>query len=753
MINGEQWTQLLQSFIEESRDLIKQAEEYLLELDRAPDDSEAINGLFRAMHTLKGSAGLFSLTPLVSFTHQLETLLMSARDGERQLEAPLISLMLLCLDEIGSMVELIDIDSGTLNVDLSHQAGLLEALAKYNGPASQPAPAMPVSGVQIPAVSLDSGNCSFSGRLDRCASCEASGAWHISLRYHADLLRNGFDPAAFIRYLARLGDVLNLDVIDEALPPLDSLDPESFYLGMEIDLCSSATKAEIEEVFEFIRDFCTLRILAPNSVLDDYLRLIHELPETDERIGHILVASGLLTKNELNESLALQARAAQQAQPKKPLGAVLVEEGMVAPQAVNAALSKQQGNREKRHQENSQIRVAAHKLDELINLVGELVISAAGAQLRAQFQGDGPCIEATQAVNQHVELIREAALKLRMIEIGDTFNRFHRVVRDVSQQLGKSIRLQIQGADTELDKSVIDKLADPLTHLVRNAMDHGIEFADERLATGKPAEGVLQLNAYHESGTIVIEVTDDGRGLNTQRIREKAVSRGLIDPQANLSDHDIHALIFAAGFSTADNVSDLSGRGVGMDVVRSGIDALRGNIEIESRPGHGCTFRIRLPLTLAIIDGFLISLGQEYFVVPLDMVTECLEMDESQLSGSTYSYINLRGKPLPCISLTAHFDLPESRSKRRNIVVVTQGRQQAGLIVDNLHGELQTVIKPLGLLFQHLQGIGGSTILGNGHVALILDIPSLFRQLQTHHVDANAAESRTVQLRQDISGS
>ena len=737
MLNGDQWSQLLQGFIEEASDLIKQAEEYLLQLDQTPDDEDAINGLFRAMHTLKGSAGLFSLTPLVSFTHHLESLLMAVRDGQRTLTPPLVSLMLRCLDEVASMVSLIDVDSGELPVDETHQNELLAALAEHSGQAVEQIPA-----TQVAAPSA----CPNRGRLEKCANCDADGAWHISLRFHPDLFRNGFDPAAFIRYLNRLGDILHLDVIDASLPSFSEMDPESCYLGLEIDLCTDASKAEIEEVFEFIHDFSTLRILPPNSALEDYLQLIHELPETDQRVGRILVASGLLTEHELEQGLALQAQASEQ---KPQLGSVLVEEGMVAPQAVNAALAKQQSAREKRSLESSQIRVAAHKLDELINLVGELVISAAGAQLRAQSHGDAGCVETTQTVNQHVELIREAALKLRMIEIGDTFNRFHRVVRDVSQQLGKNIRLEIRGADTELDKSVIDKLADPLTHLVRNAIDHGIESAEDRLAAGKPAEGQLQLNAYHESGQIVIEVADDGRGLNTERIRQKAIDRGLIDPQANLAEHDIHALIFAAGFSTADNVSDLSGRGVGMDVVRSVIDGLRGSIEIDSVLGAGCTFRIRLPLTLAIIDGFLISLGEEYFVVPLDMVTECLEMDAGQLGDSAYGYLNLRGKPLPCISLAAHFDLPASRSKRRNIVVVNQGRQQAGLAVDNLHGELQTVIKPLGLLFQHLQGIGGSTILGNGQVALILDIPSLFRHLQ-NHVEASAGDLR--QPRMDISG-
>ncbi|TIH08630.1 chemotaxis protein CheA [Pseudomonas leptonychotis] len=737
MLNGDQWTQLLQSFIDEARDLTQQAEQYLLLLDQTPDDEDAINALFRVMHTIKGSAGLFSLTPLVNFTHHLENLLMAVRDGEAKLSSALISLMLRCLDEIGSMVELIDVDSGALQVDVAHQNELVSALAKHG-----------VHAAPIESQGLQASESLPRGQLEKVSRSSGDGTWHISLRFHAELLRNGFDPAAFLRYLARLGDINQLQVVDEALPSLVEMDPERCYLGLEIDLYSAASKTEIEDVFEFIHDFCTLRILPPDSVVNDYIQLIHELPENEERIGQILVASGLLTELELATGLALQQT--QTTEPKPPIGTLLIDEGIVPPQAVNAALNKQQAARDKRSHESSQIRVAAHKLDELINLVGELVISAAGAQLRARSHGDEGCIESTQTVNQHVEQIREAALKLRMIEIGDTFSRFHRVVRDVSQQLGKEIRLEIRGAETELDKSVIDKLADPLTHLVRNAIDHGIESGEERQLAGKSREGLLRLNAYHESGMIVIEVGDDGAGLNTAKIREKAIARGLIDAQANLDEADIHALIFAAGFSTADSVSDLSGRGVGMDVVRSTIDALRGNIEIESRLGHGSTFRVRLPLTLAIIDGFLVSLGDENFVIPLDMVTECIEQDDAQLDG-TYGYLNLRGKPLPCLSLAAHFCLPPSSSKRRNIVVVNHGRQQIGLIVDHLHGELQTVIKPLAPLFQHLQGIGGSTILGTGQVALILDIPSLFRDLQ-NHVEASAAESRMGQQRQDTSG-
>lgn len=745
MLNGEQWSQLLQGFMEEARDLIRQSEEFLLQLDEAPDDEIAVNGLFRTMHTLKGSAGLFSLTPLVNFTHHLETRLMAVRDGHQQLSPKLVSLMLTCFDEISAMVEAINSDTGELEVDESTQFTLIAALAESDSTAAAPAVE------RLPLLDLTS-RCSERGKLDRCSQCNLESAWHISLRFDGELLQNGFDPASFLRYLGRLGDVLHLNTLYESLPPFTEMNPEHCYLGFEIDLCSEASKADIEEVFDFVRDFCTLRILPPDSRLEDYLALIHALPEADERIGRILVLSGLLTENELLEALELQCAGAAAATEHTPLGSVLVQEGLVPAQAVNAALARQNSGREKRNQENSQIRVAAHKLDELINLVGELVISAAGAQLRARAHGDGACIETTQTVNQHVELIREAALKLRMVEIGDTFNRFHRVVRDVSQQLGKTIRLEIHGADTELDKAVIDRLADPLTHLVRNAMDHGIEATEGRLAAGKSAEGLLRLDAYHESGMIVIEVSDDGRGLNTERIRQKAIERGLIDAQTGLAEADIHALIFAPGFSTADAVSDLSGRGVGMDVVRSTIDALRGTVEIESRPGLGCTLRIRLPLTLAIIDGFLTSLGDDHFVVPLDMVTECLELDAAQMDEVAYGYINLRGRPLPCLSLAAHFNLPRSAGKRRNVVVISHGRQQAGIIVDQLHGELQTVIKPLGQLFQHLQGIGGSTILGTGQVALILDVPSLFRSLQNHFETHPGADARTTQPRQHSPG-
>ncbi|AHF68850.1 chemotaxis protein CheA [Pseudomonas cichorii] len=675
MLSGEQWNQLLQGFLDEGRDLLKDAEDSLLRLETTPDDHDAVNGLFRAVHTLKGSAGIFSLTPLVTLTHHLESLLMSVRDGQRVLTSDLTSLMLKCMDELSTMLESVDPDNGVMEANESRQAPLLAALAKAQGHEA----------VDTEDATSDSSEAVIS---------DAEHDWQVSIAFARELFQNGFDPAAFVRYLKKLGTITSMQTQTPSLPELGKLDPEDCYLELNLTLRSSAQASEIEDVFEFIQDFCTLQIERLATQPESDTTLVEHYPVVDQA-----------------PVLQVQALA--------PMAVATPERPSAAPNP----------NRDRRPVENTMVKVAANKLDELINLVGELVISTAGAQMQARLGGHNGSIESTQAVLQHVEQIREIALKLRMVEVGETFNRFHRVVRDVSQELDKKIQLTIRGGETELDKSVIDKVADPLTHLVRNAIDHGIESAADRLAVGKPAEGNLSLNAYHDSGMIVLEISDDGRGLNTARILEKAIAKGMVEPDAQLSDSDIHLLIFEAGFSTAEQVSNLSGRGVGMDVVRSAIDQLRGTIEIDSVAGEGCTFRIRLPLTLAIIDGFLVSVGQDSFVIPLDVVTECMEATAPPLENG-YGYLNLRGRPLPCIALDSHFGIKAEPSRRRNIVVVSQGRQQAGLIVDQLHGELQTVIKPLGKMFQHLRGISGSTILGSGQVALILDIPSLFRHLQ-----------------------
>jgi two-component system chemotaxis sensor kinase CheA len=705
-------SEALQTFYAESRGLLQEMEESLLKLEDAPDDTELINAVFRAAHTIKGSAGLFGLDDIVAFTHKAENVLDRVRNNELPLNEELIGLLLGCRDHIERLV---DMASGNAEMDSDTRAQGEALAARLGQCMGHSAVALPVE-TDPPLESVGGGQM-------------AGDVWHISLRFGQDVLKDGMDPLSFIRYLATLGEIRHLTTLTDALPDAAGMDPECCYLGFEISLRSDADKARIESVFEFVRDDCQLRILAPGSRAADFINLITALPEDKSRLGEMLVACGAVTQRELDESLFTQKCESEHQESVQPLGEILVKRQIVQPELVDAALNKQKEVRLRQTQEARYIRVHADKLDELINLVGELVIAGAGATLLAQRQGNGAMQEATALMSRLVDEIRDDALRLRMVPIGETFSRFQRVVRDVSKELGKDIELVITGAETELDKSVVEKIGDPLTHLVRNSMDHGIESAEARAARGKPVKGRLRLNAYHDSGSIVIEVGDDGGGLNKDRILEKAIERGIVGPNQNLSDREIYNLIFEAGFSTADAVSNLSGRGVGMDVVRRNIEALRGMVELDSTPGEGTTVRIRLPLTLAIIDGFLVGVGDSAYVVPLEMVLECVELSDADRRALTQrAYINLRGEVLPFVRLHDHFEVGGKGSRRENIVVVQYGGRKAGLVVDQLMGEFQTVIKPLGKMFSRVKGISGSTILGTGEVALILDVQALIQQ-------------------------
>lgn len=377
------------------------------------------------------------------------------------------------------------------------------------------------------------------------------------------------------------------------------------------------------------------------------------------------------------------------------------------------------------------MKVDVAKLDHLIDLVGELVIAAAGAKIAADREKSAPVEEAVGMVSKLVEEIRDAALGVRMVPIGEVFQRFPRLVRDLSMELGKRVELDIQGAETELDKSMVERLAEPLTHMVRNSLDHGMELESTRLAAGKPAQGTIRFNAYHDTGSIVIEVADDGAGIHRQRVLERAIERGIVPHNHNLSDREILNLIFEPGFSTSQTVTNLSGRGVGMDVVKRSIESLRGEIEIESEEGVGTEIRLRMPLTLAIIDGFMVAVEDRSFVVPLDLVIECADLPrEVAIREQGRGIANLRGEPLPLVRLRELFHIPGQAPARENIVVVEYGGKRLGLVVEGLLGEFQAVIKPLSRLFSKVPGVGGSTILGTGEIALILDVPALVQRIE-----------------------
>jgi two-component system chemotaxis sensor kinase CheA len=706
----------LHTFVIEARELLQQMEESLLNIERGEQDGDTINAIFRAAHTIKGSAGLFGLDYVVGFTHVAENVLDKVRADELKLEDELLALMLEVCDHLGGLMDHVERAEQPDESTSQNSTELAARLSAYlSGEADAPAlAAVPVR--HEAQVTTEGG-----GTVE-------SDNWHISLRFGIDLFRTGMDPLSFIRYLTSLGRIVHIHTVLDRLPRFEELDAESCYLGVEIAFSSQADKAAIESVFEFIRDDCEIRILPPHSKIAEYLALINDLPEDEMRLGDILLKCGTLTAVELEQALRQQSGATEE-EPAQPIGQVLVEQSMVQAPVVEAALQKQKQVKDNKAAEASLIRVDSSKLDQLINLVGELIIVGSSASLIAQRAGLPDLQEVTSTMARMVEEVRDSALSLRMVQIGATFNRFQRVVRDVSRELGKDIRLEISGAETELDKTVVEKIGDPLTHLVRNSMDHGIEPAEVRIARGKPAHGTLTLNAYHDSGSIVIEVKDDGGGLNKAKIYAKAVERGLIQPDAQLSDSEIYQLIFEAGFSTADAISNLSGRGVGMDVVRRNIEALRGTIELDSEEGRGATTRIRLPLTLAIIDGFLVGVGRAGYVIPLDMVIECIELERSHFdSGASEGYLNLRGEVLPFIRLRELFEVQGPLPQRQNVVVVQYAGQRAGLVVDELQGEFQTVIKPLGRVFGGVKGMGGFTILGSGEVALILDVPNLVQQ-------------------------
>jgi len=730
----------LQTFFSESYEQLESMESHLLQLEvgNAEDIGESLNAIFRAAHTIKGSAGMFNLVSIVGFTHVVENLLNRLREAPTLLNMPLLSVLLQCRDHIETLVREAEqgIDANAETEARSQQLMLAIDQVMKGEPSAEPCRTGPRSSSASAAVARyvqhmtqeEGDTDAATNRFERLSDPDLEhDHWHILIRFGDDVLRDGMDPLSFISYLATLGTLVSVTPLSDRLPRSDAFDPESCYLGFEIQMDSNRSKQEIEDVFEFVRDSSELHILPPYSALSDYIAVIEAMPNIDLKLGEILLECGALTQSELEAALARQADRLAHDQ-STPIGEILTESNTQLSPVLEAAVRKQASVRESGQREQKSLRVDADKLDLLINRVGELVTAGAGTALQAEQSGNGDMIESVSVLNALLEEVRDAALKLRMVPIGSTFNRFQRVVRDLCQELDKDVRLTLHGADTELDKSVVEKISDPLMHLVRNAMDHGIESASERSRLGKPEEGQLSLNAFHDSGHIVIEVIDDGKGLDPDKIFQRAVEKELVDPDTVLNRDDILNLIFEPGFSTAEVVSNLSGRGVGMDVVKRNITDLRGRIDLCSEVNVGTRLRIMLPLTLAIIDGFLIGVGDDVFVVPLDQVRECVEYHPSLLTGDNKGrakYINLRGKVLPLIDLFEHFELSGRPARRQSIVVVRSGDRETGLVVDRLMGEFQTVIKPLGQLFERVGGLSGSTILGSGAVALILDIQGL----------------------------
>jgi len=666
-------TEELQLFCEDVEEQLTYMENALITMQESGVEEEEIGALFRAMHTIKGTAGMFGFDMVVGFAHVAESLLSEVRDEKVVLKEDMIEIFFKVQDHVKN---LIDLSVAEETIDAQTQATnseLLKVLESFMPGGTK------VSQTQEEEVVEQSSN-------------EEERLWHISLRLKPNFFSTGMDILNLISFFDELGEVKKLLLVDANVPDIADLNPTESYIGYEVLFLSDVEYEDIEEIFEFVLDDIELEIFES----DNEEKLKNLVSNAKEDLQEILVSHNFYDVSVFEEEVVavVEKSTTKKDTPKKEL---------------NKSFS---------------LRVESSKIDQLINQISEMVIANAKITQRADILDDNDLSESATILGDMLEEIRTGVMNIRMVQVGDSFNKFKRIVHDVAKKVNKEIKFEIIGGDTELDKMVVEKISDPLMHMLRNSIDHGVELPDEREALGKPREGKVTLTTYPDAGTIVIEIRDDGKGLSKEMILNKAIANGTVDANDHLSDKEIYNLIFAAGLSTAKEVSDISGRGVGMDVVKRNIESLRGTIEIDSKIGEGSLFTIRLPLTLAIIDGFLIQSGNTKYIIPLDMIQECIELDEhykKEMDGN--EFINLRDSMLPLLDLRRYFDEEQTQSERENIVVIRYGEYKIGMMVDELFGEFQTVIKPLGDVFSHVPGISG---------ALIIDVPKLIEHKIKH---------------------
>lgn len=674
-------SQFYQTFFEESFEGLDVMESGLLGLDVGAADAETVNTIFRAAHSIKGGSGTFGFAAVADFTHVMETLLDEMRAGSRLVTTEAVDLLLQSVDVLREMLTAVQ---GEAAIDAERVAAVQQELERLlHGEATVDAQ---------------------TNEAQEAPSDVVIQGWKVYFKPFDYLLKTGNDPVRLFNELSDLGEFSVVAQIDD-LPLFDAIDPELSYLAWDITLSGNIDKEKVIEVFEWVDEDCELRI----ESLDAEEFEVQEPVQQESQIQEVKAETEAPAKPELKEV------------ESNPVNKPVKQPEKTAKKAASSS-------------ESSSIRVSIDKVDALINMVGELVITQSMlGQLGDQVNEDK--LEKLQdglaQLERNTRELQESVMRIRMLPISFAFQRFPRMVRDLSGKLGKEIELRLLGEQTELDKTVMEKIGDPLVHLVRNSIDHGIEMPADREAAGKPRTGIVELNAFHQGGNIVIEISDDGKGIDRDVILGKAIEKGLVSENENLSDEQVFDLIFAPGFSTAQEISDISGRGVGMDVVKRNIRELGGNIEISSVKGEGSKITIRLPLTLAILDGQLIRVGDDTYIVPLVSIIESLQVKEQQVNGiaGQAELYKLRDDYIPIVRLHDVFGLKADSEKLTDgLIVVVEGEgQRAGLFVDDLLGQQQVVIKSLETNFRPVDGVSGATILGDGTVALILDITGLIK--------------------------
>ena len=650
---------------QEAGELLDSLEGSLLDLGQTPADRTLVDQAFRALHTIKGSGAMFGFDQVAAFTHDFETAFDLVRKGTVPVTQDLVSIALAAKDHIRSLIETPDDADATVGLAILANLQILVARPSSEVELQAAAP--------IPS--------------DAGSSATVGTGWQMTIAFAPDILRNGTDPLALIDELRGLG-ACTVVALTDGVPDLGALEPQDLHLRWSVTLRGDCPREAIDDVFMFVLDDMKLD-LTPRTT---------EASETP-------VAASAPEAVTAAPSPAAHAPAAAP-EPEKPRSA-----------------DKAEPQRRVDDKASTSVRVQAERLDELMDRVGELVIAQARLSQLAHTRSDSGIQAIAEEIERLASGLRDTTMGIRMVPIGSLFARFRRLIHDLSRDLGKPVEFVTSGEDTELDKTMIERLADPLVHLIRNAIDHGIENPERRAKAGKLPVGRIELLAQHVGAQVMVTVRDDGGGLDTVRIRAKAEEQGLIALGATLSDAEIHQFLFHPGFSTAQTVSALSGRGVGMDVVKRTIEALRGSIDVSTEPGHGSTMSLRLPLTLAIIEGLLIRVGESRYIVPLSMIEECVELPVDQARGR--SFLNIRGGLVPFLRLRDLFETPGEPDAHQKIIITSVGDTRVGLVVDQIIGSHQTVIKSLSKLHADATMFSGATILGDGSAALILDVTQL----------------------------
>ncbi|WP_262049101.1 chemotaxis protein CheA [Bradyrhizobium sp. Bra78] len=674
-------------FRQEASELFEVLEGALLDLGQRPDDRELVDSAFRALHTIKGSGAMFGFDKVASFTHEFETAFDRVRKGEIKPTQDLISVALAAKDYIRALIEdpqsTDDVIGNAILDDLKRFVSSDQPVASVGGIADAPVP--------VPGGSEQAG-------------------WHLYLEFESHILRNGSNPLDLLEDLCKLGPCFVVPVTD-GIPFLDEMDPEDCYLKWDVKLHAACDKDAIDDVFMFVQDEMKLT-LSPLEQVEapapmPLFQLLDEEPAPPVEMPVPMVEA----------AAPIAAQPAVKAEPKS--------ESKPNPKSE----SKSEAKRDDRG--IATVRVQAERLDELMDRVGELVIAQARLTQLASSGSDLSIKMIAEEIERLASSLRDTTMGARMVPIGSLFGRFRRLIHDLSRDLSKPVEFVTTGEDTELDKTMIECLADPLVHLIRNAIDHGIEDTATRAANGKTEQGRIELAAVHSGAQVLVTVKDNGGGLNTARIRAKAEEQGLIAAGAVLTDHEIHQFLFHPGFSTAQTISALSGRGVGMDVVRRTIENMRGTIDLSTRPGQGTTVTLRLPLTLAIIEGLLIRVGEGRYIIPLSAVEECIELTAEDERSRGRNFLNVRGNLVPFLRLREIMTASGTPDRHQKTIIISTGETHVGLVADQIIGNHQTVIKSLSKLHSDVTIFSGATILGDGTAALILDVAQLVTLAQS----------------------